>query len=286
MFLIGVFAALVASALFNIGIALQGLEARAAPPSLGLRVSMLGQLLRRKRWVLGLLLGLVGVAPQILAYATAPFVVVQPVLASGLLVLLAVGTRVFDEEVGALEMLGVAAIICGVAFVSWGAPPHTETHRGGFAVVTVVGALSAAGLLPFPLRGTRLDSASLTMIASGCGFGATNVATKLLGDDINSSHYVNAGIWALVALLMGIAATITGMTAFQRRAATTVVPVTTSIQTFLPILFEPFFLREQWSAATLDGVPLAVGLILGLAGTMLTARDKAVGQLVARAQSG
>src|SRR6202007_2950123 len=208
-------------------------------------------------------LGLVGVAPQILAYATAPFVLVQPLLAAGLLVLLAIGTRVFDEHVGAREMLGVVAIIGGIALVSWGAPPHTETHRGGFAVIAVVAGLSAVGLLPFPLRGTRFDSANLTMIASGCGFGATNVATKLLGDDINGAHYVNAAIWALVALLMGVAATITGMTAFQRRAATTVVPVTTSIQTFLPIVFEPFFLRERWSAVTLGGVPLAVGLLLG-----------------------
>lgn len=125
----------------------------------------------------------------------------------------------------------------------------------------------------------------MTVFACGCGFGATNVATKLFGDDINVGHYVNAFVWALVALAAGIAATITCMTAFQRRTATMVVPVTTSVQTFLPIMLEPFFLRERWSAVGFDGAPLAVGLLLALAGTALVANNRAVGEVVVGAHS-
>jgi len=57
VFWIGLAAALVASALFNVGIALQGIEARSTPKKLGLRVSLLTTLFRRKRWVLGWVLG-------------------------------------------------------------------------------------------------------------------------------------------------------------------------------------------------------------------------------------
>lgn len=286
MFVLGLAAALVASVLFNVGVALQGLEARAAPTSLSLRVSMLACLLRRRRWVLGFVLGLAGVAPQVLAYATVPFVVVQPVLASGLLVLLFIAIRAFHEHVGARETAGVLAIISGIALVAWGAPPHTEAHRGGLAVIAVVAGLSIVGVVPFAVRGSRFEFAILTVIASGCGFGATNVATKLLGDDFNSRHYLVALVWGSVAVIVGVMATITGMTAFQRRSATMVVPVTTSIQTFLPIVFEPFFLREHWSLLPFSGVPLAAGLLLGLAGTVLTTNNRAVGDLVAKAQTG
>jgi hypothetical protein len=65
-----------------------------------------------------------------------------------------------------------------------------------------------------------------------------------------------------------------------------VVPVTTSIQTFLPIVFEPLFLREHWSSLPVSGVPLAAGLLLGLGGTALTTNNRAVGDLVTRSQRG
>ena len=49
------------------------------------------------------------------------------------------------------------------------------------------------------------------------------------------------------------------MTAFQRLAATVVVPVSTAVQTFLPIVLEPFFLREHWSSASYGGGPIIGG---------------------------
>jgi hypothetical protein len=84
VFFFGLAAGLVGSVLFNLGIALQGLEARETPRSSALRPSLLGRLIRRPRWVLGLALGFVGIVPQVLAFATAPFVVVQTALAAGL----------------------------------------------------------------------------------------------------------------------------------------------------------------------------------------------------------
>jgi drug/metabolite transporter (DMT)-like permease len=284
VFAVGLIAALVASALFNVGIALQGIEARSAPKKLGLRVSLLAVLFRRKRWVVGWVLGVVGIAPQVLAFADAPFVVVQPALASGLLILLFIGSRVFGEHVDWVEIVGVSAIIGGVALVAWGAPQHTEAHRSGAAVVAVVAALAAAGFFPFVVRGTRWDTGMGSIVASGAGFAASNVATKLLSDDIGSGHYVVAATWAAVGLITGIAATITGMTAFQRRRATTVVPVSTAVQTFLPIVLEPFFLREHWTSAKFGGAPIGIGLLIALIGTIVVSRTRAVSELSAATQ--
>jgi drug/metabolite transporter (DMT)-like permease len=277
----GLAAALLASVLFNVGIVLQAVDARVAPRRLALRAALLGRLLRRPLWVLGLLLGVLGVWPQTIAYAKAPFVIVQPVLTLGLLIVLALGVRILHERVGPRELVGVGAIIGGVALVAWGAPAHTELHRGAVPVLAVFAALAVPGVAPFALRGTRLDTGTLVMVAAGCAFAATNVATKLLGDDAGVGHWGNAIVWGAVAAAMGVIATIVNMTAFQRCAATVVVPVSTAVQTFLPIVLEPLFLREHWGSASYDGGPLVAGLALALVGCVLIAASPAVGRIVA-----
>ncbi len=285
VYALGLVAALVASALFNVGLALQALEARAAPDRLSLRLSLLTRLLRRPRWLLGWALGIVGIGPQVLALALAPFVVVQPMLAVGLLLLLWIGSRNLGEQVGKAEVTGVVAIIAGVGLVAAGAPQHTEAHRGPGAVIAVVAGLAVPSLLPFLVRGTRVDGRWLVMVACGTGFAATNIATKLMSDDVGAAHLGIAGAWAAAGVALGVAATITNMTAFQRCRATVVVPATTMVQTFLPIVLEPLFLRERWGSAQLDGSLIIVGLIVALAGTGIVARDRSVSELVAGAQA-
>jgi len=73
------------------------------------------------------------------------------------------------------------------------------------------------------------------------------------------------------------------MTAFQRKTATIVVPISTAVQTFLPIVVEPLFLREHLGSAALDGAPLIVGLLIACAGSVLVAGSAAVSELYARA---
>jgi drug/metabolite transporter (DMT)-like permease len=286
VFVSGIAAALAASVLFNAGIVLEALDARVAPRSLRLRLSLLKRLFGRPRWVLGWLLSVAGILPQLRAYATAPFVVVQPLLVVGLVLVLFCGERVLHERVGVREAIGVSAIIGGVALVAWGAPHHSEAHRGGVAVIAVVAGLAFSGLVPFLIRGTRFDVGMLTVVAAGCGFGAANVAAKLVGDDFNVRHYADAAGWAIVGLLMAVAATVTMMTAFQRCAATTVVPISTAVQTFLPIVLEPFFLREHWGSATLDGVPVILGLVVALIGSVRVSESRQVSELIAGAQDG
>jgi drug/metabolite transporter (DMT)-like permease len=153
MLALGLLCGVAASVLFNLGIALQAVEARRAPREEGLRVSLLTRLLRRRRWLAGLLLGALGVPLEVLAFANAPFVVVEPLVACGLLVLLAAGTRLLGERPGLDVVLGVTTIILGTALVARGAPPHDEQHRGPVAVVFVIALLVAVSLLPSRRRG-------------------------------------------------------------------------------------------------------------------------------------
>jgi drug/metabolite transporter (DMT)-like permease len=277
----GLIAGIAASVLFNLGIALQAIEARRASRAKALRAALIWDLLRRPRWVGGLLTEWVGVPLEILAFAWAPFVVVQPLLACGLLVLLAVAGRLLGERPGRDAILGVGLVIVAIALIAWGAPGQQDTHRGPGAVLAVVGGLVIVSLVPFALRGRRLDTALTAVLGSACGFAATNVAMKLMADDLGSGHWPQVAGWVAVAAGVGFAATVTGMTALQRARATTVIPISTAVQTFLPVALEPLFLRESFREASLDGIPLLVGIVVMLFGIVILARTRPVSDLAA-----
>jgi len=281
MILLGLIAAAAASVAFNVGIVLQAMDARTEPAEEGLRLSLLASLVRRRRWVAGLLLGGVGFGLQILALEWAPFVVVQPMLAAGLLIVLFLGVRMLDERVGRMEIAGVLAICGGIALLAVGTPSSTEHITSEPAVIAVVAGLIAVSLVPYALRGRgRLDSAMFVIVASATAFGASNVATKLLSDGTSKGHWLFALIWLAVAGATGLIALTSEMTALQRRPATVVVPISMGVQTFLPVLLEPIYLTEKWASAPLDGVPLILGLLAVGAGALAISRTKAVSSLV------
>jgi hypothetical protein len=100
--LIGILAATGASTLYSLGIGVQAIDARATSQRHTLRISLLGQLLRRGRWLAGTAMTALGWPLQIVALLFAPLEVVQPALAIGLLVLLALGERMLGERPGRL----------------------------------------------------------------------------------------------------------------------------------------------------------------------------------------
>ncbi|MDX6453871.1 MAG: hypothetical protein QOH16_3920 [Gaiellaceae bacterium] len=281
MFLLGLAAAIVAAILFNVGIALQALEARRAPKNLSLKVGLLGHLLKRRIWLLGAALGIVGFGPQLVALAYAPFAVVQTALAGGLALLLAIAARYLDEHVDRTALTGVGLLIVGVALVSWGAPEHSETQRAALAPILVVAGTALLAFSPFVLRRLGIEHGLLLAIASGVGFAGANIATKLASDAIGLRNWTNAGAWGAAAAVLGIGATVTTMSAIQRLAATVVVPVSTAVQTFLPIVLEPLFLRERYQSFSTQLLPVAAGVAVSVVGVVLVGRDPGVGKLAA-----
>lgn len=281
MVALGLIAAVAASVAFNVGIVLQAADARREPPSEGLRLSLLAHLVRRRRWIAGLLLGWAGFVLQVAALSLLPFVVVQPVLAAGLLLMLYLGVRMLGERVGAAEVVGVLGITAGIGLLAWGTPSGTGTVSSEPAAVLVMGTMTLVALVPFALRGRgRLDSATFVIVASALAFGAGNIATKLLSDGVAEGTWVLVGIWLAVTAGTGVIALTTEMTALQRRPATFVVPVSFAIQTFFPVALEPLFLSERWSTAALGGVPLIAGLLLVGLGAVAVAKTRAVSALV------
>ena len=80
--LLGILAAMGASTLYSLGIALQALDAKEAPQEEHLRLALAWGLLRRARWLAGTGLSILGWPLQIVALMRAPLVVVRSPLAA------------------------------------------------------------------------------------------------------------------------------------------------------------------------------------------------------------
>jgi uncharacterized membrane protein len=122
------------------------------------------------------------------------------------------------------------------------------------------------------------------ILGAAVAVSASNIATKLMADFLGHDQIAQAVPWLLAAGLTGVAGLVGNMSALQRSPATRVVPISFAVQTFLPIVLGPIFLNEQWSTVQADGVPLATGLALTLAGILVVASTRAVGVVAAAAE--
>ena len=57
--------------------------------------------------------------------------------------------------------------------------------------------------------------------------------------------------------------------------------MSTALQTFLPIVLEPVFLRERYHSFATEVLPAGIGIVIAIAGVVLVGRDPAVGRLAA-----
>jgi hypothetical protein len=277
---LGILAAVGASVLYNTSIALQALEARDVPHEHSLRVSLIGKLVRNRKWLGATALGLIGWPLEILALLLAPLTVVQPCLVSGLIVLLWLGTKKLGESPGRREFISVAAIIAGVAGVAWAAPDRTTDHAGTLAIAIALGVVAIPIALPYLLRRRAAKLSLLAVLSAGFGYAWTAIASKLLTDELAAGTLLIAVVWLATALASEALALLSEMSALQRRPATHVAPVMFAVQVLVPVILAPLIFEEKWSTTPLDGAVLVAFMAVAIAGTMLLAGSKVVGAVL------
>lgn len=290
---LGIAAALAASLLYNTSIALQALEARKVEQEHSLRPSLLGRLVRNRRWLGATALGLAGWPLEIAALLLAPLTVVQPCLASGLILLLWLGVTRLGERPGAREIGAVAAIVAGVAGVALAAPERTTDHAGAGSIALTLALVAVPLLAPYALRsrirhsphqgGVDVGSANLgapMVISAGCGYAWTAVASKLLTDELAAGALLVAIAWLATAALSEGLALLSEMSALQSRPATRVAPAMFAVQVLVPVLLAPLIFGESWGETPLGGAVLAGSIAVAVAGTVLLAGSPAVGAMI------
>jgi len=283
---LGILAAVGASVLYNTSIALQALEVRDVPHEHSLRVSLLGKLVRNRKWLGATALGLAGWPLEIVALLLAPLTVVQPCLVSGLVVLLWLGATRLGETPGKREFIAVAAIIAGVGGVAWAAPDRTTDHAGTLAIAIALGLVAIPILAPYLLRRRAATLSLLAVLSAGFGYAWTAIASKLLTDELAAGALLVAVAWLATALASEALALLSEMSALQRRPATHVAPVMFAVQVLVPVILAPLIFEEKWSTTPLDGAVLVAFMGVALAGTMLLAGSRVVGAVIESAHAG
>lgn len=269
-----------AACAYEVSYAAQALEARRVEGGHALRPSLFGRLLRRPLFVAGILLAVTGYALQVAALGSAPLTVVQPVLALGLLLLLALGTRVLGEQVGPRQVAGVVAIVAGVTGIVVAAPERSSTANAT-ATAVALAVLAGAVVCPFLLRRLREPGGAILALSAGAADAFAALAAKLLSNALSEGDAAVALAWAAAAggaVLLGLLAE---LSALQRIAATRLAPVVLVMQVVIPVVLAPLLTGETWGDTPLGGGLLAISLAAVAVGTAVLGSSRAVGDLMA-----
>jgi drug/metabolite transporter (DMT)-like permease len=239
----GIALALLAATAYNVGL-IQEKRALGRMAALDLRrvPRVVASLLADPAWLAGFALMLLGLACQIVVLTFEPVSVVQPVLASGVALVLVLSRLVLRERLGALEYWCVGAMAVSVILLAasaggagGGAGHHASP--GWLAAVmiptVVIGLLVAASPLRGRSRGHRAPAAGVCFgIGTGLLYGVAALAIKGLSGILVGHHgavHIVAGIvsspYLYVLAGCSAAAMLLFQVALQSCRASIVVPV-------------------------------------------------------------
>ncbi len=249
-----------------------------------LGLAQLTGLLRRGRWLLGLLALGCGAALHVVALALAPLVVVQPigVLAIGLAALLtarATGTRPDRATVTA-----VVTISAGVGLFLLCAAPHVDpTAVPGLSTgqVLPVTGLVVAALVLAALMARDWARCLLFATAAGVAYGTVSVLTRAVAQRVRAGGL--AGLPPLptaVAVVGTVVAITAGAVCVQQAYASgrpdTVLACQTVVDPLVGVLFGIFLFHETIGASPVAVLGELAGGVLATAGVLRLARRRVV----------
>jgi drug/metabolite transporter (DMT)-like permease len=279
--LTGTVAALAASAFYAVGVALQAVEARVAPPAQALRLALFRRLVARRRWLAGTGMGLAGWALQTFALTRAPLTLVQPLLGASLVFLLVIAIWQLGEHVHRLDVIAVVAIAAAVPLLARTAPERQAVHAGGARLWATLAILGAAALSPFVLRGVARATSILVPVGAGLAYSWDSLATKFAADDYARHLWPALALWFVAMNAASGLGTLSEMSALQRRPVSQVAPMVFALTAFVPVALAPLVAREWWPVSTwrVCGLVLSLALIGG--GALRLARSKPIARVLA-----
>ncbi len=264
--------ALLTAFLYALSNVLELTEAEQIPDEYALRVGLMTRLVRRPRWLLGLLADVFGYASQAAALALASVVFVEPILALAIVISLILG----------------AAMTGGLALFLYEVPP-TGGHEfipsdraviaGPVTFVVIAACIAAAR----PIRGA--PRAAFLGVAAGICFAAAAVLTK------GVVHYLGDGVFAWVPhwepyalALVSIGGVIIGQSAFQTGALAASVGSTESTAPIAAAILGLVLLDESVffdSADQVAAVVISICMILFGIAALARAEERVIAEVAA-----
>ena len=267
--------ALTASAFTATASLAQRQAASSAPDKLSLNIRLLGYLLRRPIWFLGIASMILGFVFQILALRVGTLSVVQPLIATELVIVFGVIAIHDPRRVQLRDWVSAVGIVVGLGvFLALARPSggHLQASApmwisAGVATFGSAALLTAAAYLP--VRGgfkpSEARKAALLGIAAATGFGFVAAVVKELSTHLSqglSGIFLN---WSpYVLLLSGAAAFFLASNAFQAGSLASSQPGLTVVDPLVASLLGVVLFGERLAhtPTVLTGEVMALGLLV------------------------
>ena len=279
----GVAAAVVAGCLYNLAVVVQKSQAELVSES---GVAILGSLMARPFWLLGVALQMLGLVFHGFALAEAPITIVQPIVASGIVFLVLFAALILRERPSWRELVGMLLAVSGVSLLAIRVhgPAVLAPLDGEDFAYAVLSAAALAALLQRFGRSGRVAStgvrAALIGGAAGVGQGMSDAMNRLAGAWFEPSGWIPP-TWLLCAalvllLLFGLQGFVAAQNAFQRYRANTVVPCIVTAQLFVPVAMAIILFGQPGPRDGTDAVIWSLALLLTLSGIFALSRAPGV----------
>jgi hypothetical protein len=249
---------------------LELIEAEKVPDELSMRPGLVLRLLKEPRWLLGLASDFGGYICHAAALGIATVVFVEPILATGILMSLFIGSKFVHRPVVRGDWIAAGVLSGGLALFLYEVSPTggRQLARTREWVIAGPSAIAAVALCMLLGRATRgRPRAALLGVAAGISFGVSALLTKAL------VHYLGDGIFAWVPhwepyglAVSAIGGVIVAQSALQTGALGTAVGSIESMSVISGSLFGLFLLDERVGAHTpfeIFAVVVSIAAILG-----------------------
>jgi drug/metabolite transporter (DMT)-like permease len=276
---IAILAALAAAMCFAVGSFLQQGAARTSTVG-ALRIRLLLDLLRRRRWLAGVTLSFLSFAIQGLALAFGPLALVQPIAATEVLFALPLIARTYRRRLTGQDVLGALMVTGGVAVFLVVSPPTNGVGVPGLtawlpvltgAAVLVVGSGFAA------LRVSGRPRVVWLAAAAGIMYGLLDALAKSTVDLMKANGTGALAAWEPYAMIAaGVVGALFGQSAFESGALALSLPVLDTLEPVAAVVIAATVFGERLaSSPVLQGFQLAGGA-LAAAGIAVLSRSSIV----------
>jgi drug/metabolite transporter (DMT)-like permease len=282
--------ALVTAFLYALSNVLELTEAEQVPDEYALRVGLMTRLIRRPRWLLGLLCDVFGYIAQAGALALAAVIFVEPILALAIVFSLILGAMMTHRRLRPGDWVSAAVLSGGLALFLYEVSPtggreFVPTDRAVIAGPAVGFAIVVCILCARPSRGA--PRAALLGVAAGICFAAAAVLTKGVVQYLGDGIFAWIPHWESYALaLASIGGVIVGQSAFQTGALAASVGATESTAPVAAAILGLVLLDESVyfdSADQVAAVVISITMVLYGIAALARAEERVVTEATATA---
>jgi hypothetical protein len=262
-----------AAAVFAIANNLQRGAASVVPLEVGGPVRLVLRLLTAPRWLFGSLLGLVALGLHAVALARGGVILVQAVLAAGLIVAVVIEAAQERMWLRGGELGGAVVLVGGVTLLlGWGRP---GAGRSIDLTVQVIAAVALAVVAAIGLSASRLHHrVRLSAVVMGGAAGACFALDAVFLKGVANWTGDLDALPAMISLAGFVVASVIGnlivQRAFQRAPLRLVLPTVTAADPIAAFAVGRWLLHERLGGGAGSGTAVVVGLVAIVAGITLT----------------